>query len=221
MEAQGSTAAGEGGGEAAEAVVGGPDLSPVLERLDEVVSRQETFGSELAALRAQPEAEAEPDDGLADFDFSGLYDTPGEMDEAQAARVLQGLVQQQMTPALEQAVGPLAEQLQQMRVESDARALIEQYPELGDPSVAEAVTKRADEMAKEIGNPDLAQSRQFIELVFKAQKADQRAAGEVPVGDLQSQSLEGGAGAVPGGADGQSIAQQIVGSRSRSSFWGA
>ena len=57
--------------------------------------------------------------------------------------------------------------------------------------------------------------------MFKANQADQTAAGEVPVGDLQQHALEGAAGATPGGQQGPSLAEQIVSSRGvKSAFWG-
>jgi hypothetical protein len=132
--------------------------------------------------------------------------------------------EQRMSSAMEQQLSPLIQQIEQLRSQSDAQTLLKAFPEMADPKVAEAVVGGAQQAAVQMGvDPSLARRPGFIELVYKAQKFDQRAAGEVPVGDLNNPALEPGGGASPRGGlqDSANLAQEIVAARGGNSFWGA
>lgn len=220
MEAQGGTApaapeGGEGGG--------GIDFSPVMGQLEQLGSRLDGFQAQLEQF-GQPEDEVEQDApgefDLPDFDFA-----PDQgLDPQQAQQYLNSLIDQRVSsgvdPRLEEALGPIAAQVEQMRVERDAESLIEEFPQLADPQVAETTVQRAHELVAELGlDPSLANNRNVVALVFKANLADQYAAGEVPVGELQQPGLEAGAGAAPGGDSGPSLQEQIVAARSGGLPW--
>jgi hypothetical protein len=218
-------AMGAEGGEAAEAQgAPGVDLSPVLERIDQVGGRLEQFETMLGQM--QPPAD-EGDEGaddalaaLADL-YGGLQEQGAGIDAETASRLVDGLVEQRLGAQLNEVLGPVIQQVESLRANSDAQSLLTAFPEMSDMKVAEAVVQQATAAAQALGvPPELARRPGFIELVYKSQKFDQRAAGEVPVGDLQHQVLEAGGGASPRGGQQTNTAQEILAARSGNSFWG-
>jgi hypothetical protein len=226
MEASMAAEAGGGEGQAESAEVQAPqvDLSPVLQQIEQVGGRLGQVEALMNQFAPQEEAE-EPDAALEALqEFYGNQMPGGELDAETASRLVDGLVEQRMSSAMEQQLSPLIQQIEQLRSQSDAQTLLKAFPEMADPKVAEAVVGGAQQAAVQMGvDPSLARRPGFIELVYKAQKFDQRAAGEVPVGDLNNPALEPGGGASPRGGlqDSANLAQEIVAARGGNSFWGA
>jgi len=207
--------------EGAEQAPPGIDLSPITERLDEVASslgqRMDAFESRLAPA----ESEDAEEDALGDFaneDFLG-----DGLDPEQAQRYLQQAIDQRVARGVQAALDPVLERIEGMQIDSDAKTLVEAYPELGDPKVAQDVVSAARQKAAQMGlDAKTANRPGFIELVFQAQRGEQYAAGEVPAAGLQHRNLESAAGAAPGAAEEPSIADRIrsAGRRPQNAFWG-
>ena len=193
----------------------GFDLGPVIDRVDQIGERLGSFEERFASRFEEPEAEQQ-DTGFEEFDADGLLDDGGDMDPQAAQQLLGKIVDQRTGKAVQEAVGPLMQQIQDMQIGLDADALAQRYPELSKQEVAEPVVQAARQLAEQMGQPELARSPQFIEVIYKAQMADKYAAGEVPVGDEQEFDLESAAGSGPQGVE-ANIAERIVKARGRSS----
>jgi hypothetical protein len=206
----------------AEATPGGVDLSPITEQLNSLGARLDQFGAQLPQQEAAPTADP--------FDFSDLFGAEAEpepepvapqVDLQQMVQRLQQATSSQSEQQIQQAIEPLMEIVSNMQADTDAGTLIEAFPQLADPEVAEAVVNTADSMAAAMGlPPQVARSAPFIEQVYKAQLYEQMARGEVPVGDLTNTDLETGGGAMPQQRSEVDIAQQIKSAGSGNSFWG-
>jgi hypothetical protein len=175
---------------------GGLDLTPIMGRFDELAPRLEQLETNVSQLLGT--GEDTDDDPDAGFDFESLYGEPEVEPEPAAARelnpqALQALVQQ----SIEAQLGPVAQQVRELQVGLDAEALVARYPELGQENVAKPVVEAARALATQLGNPALADNTQFIEAIYKSQKADKYAAGEIPVGAEKGFELERASGAGP------------------------
>lgn len=216
---EGAAAAVEGGQEQAPS---GVDFSPVLERFDALAPRIERMEQQFAQFGQQQGEPAgqEPAAAGEDFDVGGLFDIDSGVDPQQAQQMLQQLVDSRTQSQLDAALAPVLEQVRGIQVGLDAEQLAAKYPALADASVAGPVVQRARELAEHAGHPELATNMQFIETIYKAQMADQYAAGERPVGGEQQFELERGGGAGPGAAAEESnIADRIVAGRQKQEFW--
>jgi hypothetical protein len=222
MEASMAGDAGADGGEAQEAQAPGVDLSPVLQQIEQVGGRMGQMETMLQQLAQGPEPEGEGEDDEA---LAALADLFGQQEQGvdadTASRLVDSLVEQRLGSHLNQAIAPLIEQVETLRSSADAQTLLQAFPEMANPEVAQAVVQQAAQAAQQMGvPPEMARRPGFIELVYKSQKFDQRAAGEVPVGDLEHQGLEPGGGASPRGGAQPNTAQDILAARSGNSFWG-
>ncbi len=206
--------------EGAQAPGGGFDLSPVLERFDGLGSRLEQLETRLAAS-FEPEAEEEPaDDGFA-FDLDALYGEPAEQAQQGAInpQALQQLMTQGSQAQIERALGPLMQRLESMEVGMEAERLAAKYPELGVMETAQPVVDAAKRLAESAGHPELVNNMEFIELVYKAQRADKYAAGERPVGGEQAFELERAGGSGPAAGDQPNTAERIIADRKGAQAW--
>lgn len=212
MEA--SVAASDGAADAAEPQeqASSLDLSPVLERFEDLGGRMERMEQQFSRFGEPEGQEEEPADDFADFDLDG-------MDPQQAQQVLQQIVDARLQEALGQHIQPLSEQVRGIQVGLDADALVARYPELGKQEIAKPVVEAARAFAQEAGDESLATNTKVLELIYKAQMADKRAAGEVPAGGEQQFDLERGSGAGPAAADEPNIAERIVKARQNDEFW--
>lgn len=218
---------GEGTTEAAEGAAPAVDLSPVLEQVGAIGQRLDTFETTLQGLRGEPEGDGGEGEGVDDDTLAALAELFGpqaggqELDGETASRLVDGLVESKLNTQLQQALGPVVEQIERMQSANDAQSLLQAFPEMADPKVAEAVVTEAQRAAQSMGaDPRFATRPGFIELVYKAQKFDQTAAGEVPVGDLAHRALETGSGASPRGGEAPNLAKEIVAARGGNAFWG-
>lgn len=220
-----ASVAGPDGGEAApeagtqESTGGGFDLSPVLERFDGLQSNFERLQGMVEQFGRPAEAEQDEGQGDEDFDTSGLFDLDNGMDPAEAQQLLAQLVDQRTQSGVDKAIAPLLERINGIQVGLDAEQLAAKYPALGTKEGAEPVVAAARELAEKLGNPALATNMQVIELVYKAQMADQHAAGERPVGAEKGFELERAGGAGPAAGAEPNIAERIVASRQNGEFW--
>lgn len=204
-----------------EAASSGLDLTPVLERFDGLTPRIEAMEQLLAGRGEEPG----PEEGEAEFDFESLYGDPQEDPEAAAAarlnpEALQQLMDQRVQTALDAAVNPLQQQVRKLQVGLDAEQLVARYPALADSAVSGPVVQRAQQLAEAAGVPEFADNMEFIETIYKAQMADQYAAGERPVGAEQGFELERAGGAGPQSQEQQpNIAERIAANRQKTAFW--
>lgn len=226
----------EAGGEPAEPA--GPDLSPVLDRMDEVSRQLGTLEERL------PQPEQTPEQELYGAPYGQQPGTP-EWDQGQQQQQQQGqqfdpedpeaavmqLIQTEAARAAEARIAPeLARQAQERR-ETETQQLLDDYPALQDQSQAQALVTDAGQWAQDItrdiarGNPQLAQSLAsepaFLELVHLAAQQAERAEGETPPAPAQDQvTLEGGAPANPGGGTPQAnLGEQIKNAGKPAGFW--
>lgn len=163
----------------------------VMQRLDELNGR---FGQlepvlQQFAQQQQPQEETQETPGWDDYvdpDTGYVIDPNG----------LEQSIQQRIQQGIEQAQGPLAQQMQQMQQflqDQELDGLMEDYPELQDQGKAQALAQRANEYAASRGIPQLATDPEFVEMVYLAGKAMEQAQQGVPAGD-QGVHLEGGSG---------------------------
>lgn len=233
MSDQAGAPQGDGQGQAPEAAQpSGVDLGPINERLDGLSQTLERFGAALP----QPQQEAQPDPwDLGDVLGNGQQQQPQQeqyfepepqqpqFDPQAFAQHIQRAVQTESQQTLEQALAPIQETMGSLQADLDANYLIEAYPEFANEEVAERVVQRADELGARFGlTPAQTRSSGFIEQVYLAEKYQQQARGEVPVGDLTNQGLEGPGGVQPTQQQQADIAQQILAAGSpQRDFWGA
>lgn len=193
----------------------GLDLAPLEQRMDEFTGR---FGEALDRLEQRlPEPDQQGYDPAQEEmqqNFESLYDpTTGEPDPQQAERLLQQMIDQRAS----QAVGPVMQEIQAMRVERDAERLEQQYPDLQDPANAKAALDAAQEAAVQMGKPELAQSPALVEMAYLASQARERAAAE-PAAGASGNDLESGGGAAPSEEE-DDPAQRIVDAGRPKNFW--
>lgn len=226
MEA--SAAAGQAGGDGAAQGEGegtadqqqGPDVAALAEQLGSLSSSQEAMREALQqiqqspALREQAEAVEEQHPGI-DLSFLNEADP---FDPEALKTAMESVAQQTRDQVLQEHVAPLAERLDGMQFEQDAARLFAEFPELGDPEVAEPLLKPgglAEQMAMELGLPeqaakDLAAKPAFVRLAYMASRAAAAAQEEEGAESPAAAHLEGGSGARPG-AQQVDLGDQIVG----------
>jgi hypothetical protein len=222
----GGAAPADGGasGEAAPAEAAAPavDLGPITSFMQELGGKIDSFEARLP----QPEAPTEAD--AWDFGDVTWGEEPAaepepaqpQFDPQQFAQKMQGATQQEIQKALSEALSPVHEQLSNYQADADAEYLTTNFPEFADDEFAQNMIAYADQRAAQMGlPPGTSRTAAFLEDTYKAQKYDQMARGEVPVGDLTHNDLEGGSGAVPGGRQEVDTAQQILDAGGKKSFW--
>lgn len=209
---QGTNTQGEGAGAAAN----GPDIGALAQTLEGQGQTLEGMRETLAALSTLPDAfqalqggepEAEPEG----YDLSFLDSGPQD-ETAQIAAGLAGLMEQQdqrtqeaWQQALTSAVSPLQEKIDQLNRQREADLLMAEFDELGDPETAQATVKLAEQMAQQMGSPDLAAKPGFWRMAFLAAKGMEAAKAEGE-GSPNAVTLEGAGGAGPGGGEQDPVA---------------
>lgn len=200
------------------------DFSPVLERFDSMMPRLETLEQSIGQLAGGDDGGGDGGDDGFEFDLESLYGDPtGEQQNQQQRELdpqaLQSLIDTRAQQLLEQQLGPLAQQVQHIQVGLDAEALTAKYPDLEKPEVVGPVVEKARALAEAMGDPRLAQNAQFVEVIYKAQMADARAAGEQPAGAEQGFELERAGGAGPAAGEAPNIAERLVQKGQDGAFW--
>lgn len=197
-----------------------PDDTPswakgLMERFDQLAPKQEEDEDEEYDLE---EEEPEEDEGaeLTQEDLQVLQGLSPE--QLQAMGIDPAIV---FGPMADPAVREMAERLQALeqrhategarqeeaRRDAEAEALEQLYPDLQKPEVAEKVINAAERLVRQMRpnfTPDDVRDQalepSFLELVYKAQLADERSAGETPASRPRV-GVEHGGGANPDEAD--------------------
>lgn len=210
----------EGAEAAPQTTEAGLDLSPVLQRFDDLGSRTERMEQQLSEFLTAQQPEQESGE---EFDFGSLFGDPEEPEVGQQPQVnadaMQQLIDQRAQTLLDERFGPLMERVQGIEVSLDAEALAARYPELGVRETAEPVIQAAQQLAEELGSPQLVNNMKFVEAIYKAQKADRLAADEKPAGADNGFELERGGGAGPAAAEEPNIAQRVIAQQRDKSPW--
>lgn len=198
----------------------GFDLSPVLERFDDMGSRMERIESQFSEY-AQGEPEGEPED---EFDLASLFgDEQGQEAEPDPRTLnpeaLQQYIAQQVQRGIQEHVSPLSESVQGLTMRHEAAELVSKYPDMDKPEVAGPVIEEADQLAKSMGRPELATNMKFLGTIYEAQMARKYAAGEVPVGGKQGFEAERGGGAGPVAQDAPNAAEQMINQARETQWW--
>jgi hypothetical protein len=201
-----------------EAAEGQPD------HLQALTSRMDEFGQKLDGIDQIREALAQQyqdDDGdLYDQDEAAfdpyaeevddaLYDgvTPQEIKQAQEK--LQSMIDQRA----QQIVGPLQQQVENMRIRGEANDIARELPDLDDPDKAAQAIQHATQVAAQLGYEDLANEPRFIRLAHLARRAEVSMQQETPAGGQDGVRLEGaGTGPVDLQSAEQEYGDRIVGS---------
>lgn len=176
--------------ETQQAPTGDPRIDALLERQAE---QNETMRTLMQRI-PEPTPEAAPDFGEQ---FEDLWTETGGMPDPNQ---IQSLIQQQVQQGIEQAVGPLAEQFNEMRQGMTAEkldALQQRYPEIQDPARASELVDAVVTRAQAWGNPALASNPDFVEMVHLSEKGRAMGAQETPAGQGPDTHLETGGGASP------------------------
>lgn len=172
-----------------------------------------------------PEVQGQP--GLQQPLPPGSVDEYGQLTEQGEAFIAQQQLAQTLAPfqqqitqqsqAQQQAIQQLQGTIQELQMDRGAERLEIAYPELKDPAKAQALVDAALPFAERIGRPDLVGDDGFLELVHKAQRADQAAAAETPAGPGPQLEPAGGASLAGGEPD---IRQSILAAGNKNRVWG-
>jgi len=158
--------------------------------------------------QAEEEPQAPPPPDLSSFD-----ENSPNYDPENAAQRLQEIMQEQgksaAQQALEEQLGPMREELAELRSQRAADDLAAQFPELEKPEIAKQVIEKTGEYAQMIGDPSLEGNFDFIKLVYMASKAAQRQAEDTGRESPNAATLEAG-GASPAGSQGQPSGEQLT-----------
>lgn len=215
MEASQAGLAGAGdagqGGAAEAQTADQSQLSDVLEALKGVPGEVAGIKDFLSSQPWQPQQAAEePQDP-----FAGLFgpEEPAdpeqpEYDPRQFAEALKGALDQQV----QQAVGPLQQQLEQHQLQRELDTLAYEVPELQDPEVVKQLEGHINQVAtmypqvEPIRNQPWFLRQQYYAMKGIAAHNAERAGAE----SQGAAHLEGGSGATPGGSSSMDRAAQIT-----------
>jgi hypothetical protein len=197
-----AAAAGNGdAGQAQDASQGqGPDLAAFQQQLGDLTSGQEELRQLLqSAPWSQEDAQQleQQEPGL-DLSFLEQYADPAAEPQSLADQ-LQPAIQQLVDRQTQQAIEPLQKQMQEARVEREAQNLVDEFPDLATPEVAQHVVQTARELAQQLGQPELANEPKFWRMAYMMGKAAESANQEGRDAP-NAAHLEGGGGATPSGS---------------------
>ncbi len=198
--------------EAQEAAQSAPafDMDALNSRFDQYESKLDEFRS--ALYEPDDEQDSEPESSP----FEGYEETGDPAVDAQRAQqAIQDLVDQQ----LQKQLGPIQEQQRALQTELEIGDLEAQYPALQQQEVAEATMARAQQVAAQAGNPELARNAAILKLAYLANEAEKRAASEAQVSGVPT-GLEAGAGATPGPTEADLQSQIRNAGGVKNSLWG-
>jgi hypothetical protein len=167
----------------------------VDQRLEELTRAQQ-------AMLEQFQATQQPVEDDDEFDLE-------EGDDGFEQQELERWLQQQVEAGVEKRLAPLQQEQQLDRRNIAYEKLTEQFDDLQDPEKARPYVEAAFELVE--GNDAFVNSPRFVDLiekVYKAAKADERAALETPA-DGRTTPLETQAGAAPAANDGESLDDRL------------
>lgn len=177
----------------------GQDFSAFQQQLGDLTTGQEELRQLLqsAPWSQQDVDQVQQEEGL-DLSFLNEYQDPAAEPQSLADQ-LQPAIQQLVDKQTQQAILPLQQQMQEARVEREAQNLVDEFPDLATPEVAQHVVQTAQQLAQELGQPGLANEPRFWRMAYMMGKAAEAANSEGR--DAPSAAhLEGGGGATPSGS---------------------
>lgn len=217
MEAsQAGLAGGEGqGAEGGEGEAQGPDIGALGTQLEAMQGSQEQM---FQFLQSQPwlqqeggEGEGEGEPAAEDFDLSFLDAESPQFDPSQVAERLSGLINQGVEQRVQTAMQPIQQQMNEERWNREANALVQEFPDFGDPQKAQEIVGYARQIAEAYGQTELANEPWFWRMTYMAGRAAESASEEGQDAP-EAAHLEGGGGARPGGQQ-VDLGDQIVNAR--------
>ena len=176
-----------------------PEAEPpdVGESIRQMQARLESIDSRLDAEEGDEES-GDPQFGAAQWDpedLEGLAEASGLLDDNGTGDDLDQ-VEDLISERVNEAVAPVAAQLEYGRRVDKLHALAEKYPALRDPETIEEIGATAERIAEAYGIPGAESDPGLIEIITQAHAARTAAAGETPAeaGGNQGATLETGAG---------------------------
>lgn len=214
---------------AAPAAAPAPATDTTTTAPDPIMARLDELAASVSSLRTpEPAAAEEPQYSLQDLAYpqaepavegDPTTDYPGYQDpDTQAWEQIQQTIQQQVQAGIQQAVTP-------MRIQQQAAALEQEFPELAKPEVATRVVNATRQMAERMGQANnlppeaiaaLSRDPQMVRLAYLAERATSQAAQETPVGGAGAH-LEGASAQVD--APEEDFMDRIVNAKERNAFW--
>lgn len=193
--AQAQQSQGEGQGQQ------GPDLSTLAETLGQ---QGQTLEEMRAFLQGNPWQQQAADQGQQQQADEGLdlswLDEQMAVDPNAASARLNEVINGAIDQRAQALMAPVIEQQTEMRRNQQARDLAAEFPELGEPEMAQKIAGRgglAEQMAQHLGRPELAAEPSFWRLVYGFHKGAETANQEGS-GDPGAVTLESAGGAGPG-----------------------
>ena len=161
------------------------EAEPDAYDLYDLLSAEEDYDEGQAGYEEQPEPEYDPEEAGAD--------------ENEAMELLHQIVQSQVADAL----NPTIEAIESRERHRELGELTEQYPQLNQPDVQQAIRARLAPLAQQYGNKALLTDAQLVETALLAHLASERAAGETSAQDARGRGavLETGVGAANAGTE--------------------
>jgi hypothetical protein len=147
--------------------------------------------------QAQAEPEAAPEETL-DFDYSQDYD---QTDPAQVEAYISKIAEAKAQELLKAQLNPFQERIGKMETEAAAQQLVQEFPRLAEPEVAEKVIKMSSDIAQQLGHPELANNPQLWKYAYLSQDAIERHNAEAAAQPDNAVTLEGAGGATLGGSN--------------------
>jgi hypothetical protein len=222
MSSAAGAAAGAPGGDAGQQQgdaqgqqqAGGFDPQQFAGQFEQLQQGQEELRQFLASQPWQAQEQpGETDQSQQDPSLDlGFLDQDGYADPQQMAQSFQQLVQQEVAKEREswrQEHDKTVQRLTDFERRQEAEHLVNEFPEIAQPEVAQQVVSTSREYADLMGHPELADSPKFWRLVYAATRAFD-AAKQEGSGDPGAAHLEGGAGAAPGQPAQVDLADLIV-----------
>lgn len=166
----------------------------------------------------EPEYEDDPFDASQFFEDSRFTDEDFTEDGALSPDAQMRALAEMQRAIVREELQPVLEAREQERRDREATALEERYPELADEQTAVRYVQEGVQAAQALGNPALAREPAFLEMVYLAAKARERAGQEIPAGSTSGATLETGPGGSPAPAQGDEDAAKRIVNAGRRSF---
>jgi hypothetical protein len=137
---------------------------------------------------------------------------PGQPGAPSDAELVQAMIQQEAQRAAQATYEPILQRQEAQRRRSEGAALLEDYPDLRDPSRAQALLARSRDWAAQLGAPAMAGEPGFVELVYHAANSIAQAQAAAAAAQAQAQpqvqapGTDGQLTVVPGTAPAQAPA---------------
>lgn len=172
-------------------------------------------GNGIESVAAEQQQQQQPATDLSFLDpESPSFDAENAGDLL--GKAIQDQVQATSQQMVKDAIAPLQQQMAEAKSQQEADALAGEYPELAQPEVAKQVLDTTKEYVAAMNlPPELAGNMGMIRLVYMAGRAADTANEQGAAGAQSAATLEGGAGARPGGGQGGLTVDQIVGASGR------